>query len=91
MMTMAIQIELVRAGPDGRPHHRYGNHRPDIEKLVGLGGQIFGKLPATFPETDPDGRPAFMAIPKPSLDLSSPEMHVTPKCGAGRRPRHSHD
>ncbi len=36
-------------------------------------------LPATFPEQSPEGGPAFMAIPKPSLDLSSPELHVRAK------------
>jgi HAE1 family hydrophobic/amphiphilic exporter-1 len=44
---------------------------PDIERLVALGGQIMGQVPALLPGATP--------IPKPSLDLSSPEVHLTPK------------
>ncbi|MBI1346322.1 AcrB/AcrD/AcrF family protein [bacterium] len=55
---------------------------PDLPKLVQLGGRILGGDP---PGT-PDGLlPIFALIPDaqarpvPSLDLSSPEIHVTPK------------
>lgn len=44
---------------------------PKIERLVELGGQIFGQVMATMPGSQ--------ARPKPSLDLSSPELHVEPK------------
>jgi hydrophobic/amphiphilic exporter-1 (mainly G- bacteria), HAE1 family len=44
---------------------------PDLEKLVGLGGQIMGQVMARLPEgTQPR--------PVPSLDLSSPEVHIEP-------------
>jgi HAE1 family hydrophobic/amphiphilic exporter-1 len=45
---------------------------PELEKLVGLGGQILGGVKQHFP-------PSTQARPEPSLDLSSPEMHVTLK------------
>ncbi len=42
---------------------------PDPKKLVGLGGRIMGQVMAG----------GAMAMPKPSLDLSSPELRVMPK------------
>ena len=44
---------------------------PDLKKLVGLGGQIIGQVGELIPNSQPR--------PLPSLDLSSPEVHVTPK------------
>ncbi|MCA9236552.1 MAG: efflux RND transporter permease subunit [Planctomycetales bacterium] len=44
---------------------------PDIEKLVGIGGQVMGQLMQKIP--------GVQALPKPSLDLSNPEVHVTPR------------
>lgn len=44
---------------------------PEIERLVQLGGQIFGQVMASMP--------GVQARPVPSLDLSSPELHVVPK------------
>jgi hydrophobic/amphiphilic exporter-1 (mainly G- bacteria), HAE1 family len=44
---------------------------PDLEKLVGLGGQIFGQVRALLP-------PGTQSRPIPSLDLSSPEVHIQP-------------
>jgi hydrophobic/amphiphilic exporter-1 (mainly G- bacteria), HAE1 family len=44
---------------------------PEIEKLVGLGGQILGQVMQKMPTAQ--------ARPVPSLDLSSPEVHVIPK------------
>jgi HAE1 family hydrophobic/amphiphilic exporter-1 len=79
VMTMAFQMSLFEQGLTAGRNIDLEITGPDIEKLVGLGGQIFGKLPQTFPETMPDGRPGFMAIPRPSLDLSSPELHVVAK------------
>lgn len=45
---------------------------PNIEKLVGLGGQIFGMVMQKMPQ-------GTQALPRPSLDLKSPEVHITPK------------
>ncbi|QDU86911.1 Multidrug export protein AcrF [Pirellulimonas nuda] len=44
---------------------------PDVEKLVGLGQQVFGKVMQVVP--------GAQARPTPSLDLSSPEVHVEPR------------
>jgi HAE1 family hydrophobic/amphiphilic exporter-1 len=45
---------------------------PDLSRLVGMGGQVMGQvMGGLIPNTQ--------AFPKPSLDLSNPEMHVKPK------------
>ncbi len=44
---------------------------PDLKKLVGMGGQVLGQTMQLIPNAQ--------ARPVPSLDLSSPEMHLTPK------------
>ncbi|MGQ0614611.1 MAG: efflux RND transporter permease subunit [Planctomycetaceae bacterium] len=43
---------------------------PDLRTLVALGGRILGMAPAVVP----DGQ----YFPKPSLDLSNPEVHILP-------------
>ncbi len=45
---------------------------PDLETLVGIGGQIMGQTYQLLP-------PGTQAQPIPGLDLSSPEVHVLPK------------
>ncbi len=44
---------------------------PELEKLVGLGRQALGKVMQMMPTAQ--------ARPIPSLDLSTPEMHIYPK------------
>ena len=44
---------------------------PDLDRLVTLGGQIFGQIRGILPEAQ--------ARPKPSLDLGSPEVRVSLK------------
>lgn len=44
---------------------------PELEKLVGIGGQIMGQTAGVMPET-------AQLRPVPSLDLSSPELHIRP-------------
>ncbi len=44
---------------------------PDLNKLVALGGQTLSKIKELIPSAQ--------ARPVPSLDLSSPEVHVVPK------------
>jgi HAE1 family hydrophobic/amphiphilic exporter-1 len=52
---------------------------PDVKKLVGLGGQIMGQV-MQHVNVQVNGQPKMaQARPNPSLDLSSPEMHVVPK------------
>ena len=48
---------------------------PQLPQLVGIGGQMMGVL---MNPVDPLIKEA-QARPVPSLDLSSPEMHVTPE------------
>jgi HAE1 family hydrophobic/amphiphilic exporter-1 len=48
---------------------------PEVAKLVGLGGQVLGQV---MPLLSTPIAPA-QAIPQPSLDLSNPEVHITPK------------
>jgi HAE1 family hydrophobic/amphiphilic exporter-1 len=43
---------------------------PQLEKLVALGGRVFGQVRALMP--------LAQALPQPSLDLSNPEIHVVP-------------
>jgi len=45
---------------------------PDLAKLVQLGGFALGKVQEVLP-------PGTQAIPVPSLDLNSPEVHIVPK------------
>ena len=45
---------------------------PELETLVGIGGQIMGQSYALLP-------PGTQAQPIPGLDLSNPEVHVIPK------------
>ncbi len=44
---------------------------PDLQRLVALGGQTFGQVRRLMPTAQ--------ARPIPSLDLSTPEIHITPK------------
>jgi HAE1 family hydrophobic/amphiphilic exporter-1 len=44
---------------------------PDLSQLVAMGGQIIGQVAPLIPNAQ--------LRPVPSLDLSSPEVHVTPK------------
>ncbi|MCA9176692.1 MAG: efflux RND transporter permease subunit [Planctomycetales bacterium] len=44
---------------------------PELSKLVALGGQMLGQVKQLIPDAQ--------ARPVPSLDLSSPEIHVEPK------------
>jgi HAE1 family hydrophobic/amphiphilic exporter-1 len=44
---------------------------PDLAKLVQLGVQVMGKLP--------EATPGSQNLPKPSLDLSSPEIQLVPR------------
>ncbi len=41
---------------------------PDLERLVALGGRVFGRVAEVLP--------GAQAFPTPSLDLSNPELHV---------------
>jgi hydrophobic/amphiphilic exporter-1 (mainly G- bacteria), HAE1 family len=44
---------------------------PELEKLIQIGFQVIGKVQGVVP--------GAQAFPKPSLDLSSPEVHIVPR------------
>lgn len=44
---------------------------PDIRQLVGFGGRVLGEISKLLPTAQ--------ALPVPSLDLSSPELHAVPR------------
>lgn len=44
---------------------------PDLQRLIAMGGQIMGQVMSLIPHGQ--------VRPIPSLDLSSPEIHITPK------------
>jgi HAE1 family hydrophobic/amphiphilic exporter-1 len=44
---------------------------PDLEQLVMIGGQVLGEVKQLLPDAQ--------AMPHPSLDLSSPEIHIAPR------------
>jgi HAE1 family hydrophobic/amphiphilic exporter-1 len=44
---------------------------PDIKSLVGFGGRVMGQVSQIIPKAQ--------ALPLPSLDLSSPEVHAKPR------------
>ncbi|MBI5745670.1 MAG: efflux RND transporter permease subunit [Nitrospirae bacterium] len=46
-------------------------HGPELERLVALGGQIFGQIRQLFPTSQ--------ARPIPGLDLGNPEVQIIPK------------
>lgn len=53
---------------------------PDLETLVAIGGRVLGQVMIGSPENNvPPVIPNCMAFPVPSLDISSPEIHVEPK------------
>lgn len=44
---------------------------PDLERLVAIGGRVLSDVKLLLPEAQ--------AMPRPSLDLSGPEIHIEPK------------
>ncbi len=70
-IAIAQQASLFGRGLEGGRVIDVEITGPDIEKLVALGGQILGQVGPLIPNAQ--------ARPMPSLDLSSPEIHVRPK------------
>lgn len=53
---------------------------PRLDKLVQLGGRVMGQVSATLePNVPANGSYKTQVRPLPSLDLSSPELHVVPR------------
>jgi HAE1 family hydrophobic/amphiphilic exporter-1 len=70
-IVMAQQTSLFEQGLQGGRKVDIEITGPDLRKLVAIGAQIYGQVPRLIPNAQP--------FPKPSLDLSSPEVHVEPK------------
>jgi HAE1 family hydrophobic/amphiphilic exporter-1 len=70
-ILIAKQTSLFERGLSGGRTVDVEITGPEIEKLVGLGGRVMRDVMQLIPEAQ--------ALPEPSLDLSSPEMHITPK------------
>ncbi|MCA9103680.1 MAG: efflux RND transporter permease subunit, partial [Planctomycetales bacterium] len=69
--AVANQASLFGRGLEGGRTIDVEITGPDLPKLVALGGQIIGKVAQLIPNSQPR--------PIPSLDLSSPEVHIRPK------------
>lgn len=69
--TVAKQSSLFEQGLTGGRTIEIEIIGPDLEKLVAMGGQILGKSKQMIPNAQ--------VRPIPSLDLSSPEVHIQPK------------
>ena len=65
----AFQTSLFGRGLSGSRNIDIEITGPELENLVDIGGQIMRGVTANFPEDT-------QARPEPSLDLSSPELHV---------------
>ena len=69
--TVAKQSSLFERGLTGGRTIEVEIIGPDLKKLVGMGGQVLGQVKRMIP--------AAQVRPIPSLDLSSPEVHIVPK------------
>ncbi|MFK7777579.1 MAG: efflux RND transporter permease subunit [Gimesia sp.] len=69
--TVAKQSSLFERGLTGGRTIEIEIIGPDLKKLVGMGGQVLGKVKEMIPTAQ--------VRPIPSLDLSSPELHIVPK------------
>jgi HAE1 family hydrophobic/amphiphilic exporter-1 len=69
--AVASQASLFGRGLEGGRVIDIEITGPELTRLVGMGDQIIGQVRQLIPNS--------MPRPVPSLDLSSPEVHVTPK------------
>ncbi len=69
--AVASQASLFGRGLEGGRVIDVEITGPELTRLVALGGQIMGQVMGLIPNS--------MPRPVPSLDLSSPEVHITPK------------
>ncbi len=70
-LAIAAQSSLFERGLSGGRAIDIEITGSDLDHLVKLGGQVLAKVHQILPEAQ--------AIPRPSLDLSSPEIHIEPK------------
>jgi len=69
--SVAKQASLFEKGLTGGRTIEVEITGPDLRKLVALGGQTLGQVKQIMP--------AAQVRPVPSLDLSTPELHIDPK------------
>jgi len=82
--AIAKQSSLFEQGLEGGRSIDIEITGPELTRLVQFGGRILGELYRPRPGANPDDPPTLLipkvqARPVPSLDLSSPEIHVVPK------------
>jgi HAE1 family hydrophobic/amphiphilic exporter-1 len=71
MFAVARQTSLFEQGLTGGRTIDVEIRGPDLVRLTALGGKVLDRVSAVVP--------GCQAIPQPSLDLSTPEIHVVPK------------
>lgn len=71
MIVVAKQMSLFESGLGAGRTVDIEITGPDVRTLVGLARQVMGQVMTTVPGAIP--------FPKPSADLSSPELHVIPR------------
>ncbi len=69
--AVASQASLFGRGLEGGRVIDVEITGPELTRLVAMGGQVLGQVVQLIPNAQPR--------PIPSLDLSSPEVHITPK------------
>jgi HAE1 family hydrophobic/amphiphilic exporter-1 len=74
--AVAFQSSLFQQGLQGGRTVDVEITGPELTRLVELGGQVLGQTMGLYA---PDKFGPAMVRPVPSLDLSSPEVHVEPK------------
>jgi hydrophobic/amphiphilic exporter-1 (mainly G- bacteria), HAE1 family len=70
-MAMAKQSSLFERGLSGGRNIDIEITGPDLEQLVAIGGKVLADVKELLPEAQ--------AMPRPSLDLSGPEIHIEPR------------
>ncbi|MCH2178329.1 MAG: efflux RND transporter permease subunit [Mariniblastus sp.] len=71
-IVVAYQTSIFGRGLSGGRNIDVEITGPELERLVMIGGDMMSQIKSTFPEDT-------QAKPEPSLDLASPELHVTLK------------
>lgn len=71
MIVVAKQTSLFESGLGAGRTVDVEITGPDVRTLVGLARRVMGQVPTVVPEAIP--------FPRPSADLSAPELHVVPR------------
>ncbi|MBT4868066.1 MAG: efflux RND transporter permease subunit, partial [Planctomycetaceae bacterium] len=71
-IAVAKQSSLFESGSTGGRTIDIEITGPDLDELVNLGADVMDMVKQKLP-------PETQALPRPSLDLSSPEIHIQPK------------